>query len=255
MSYDRRERIRLLLEKQEIVTIKELEKEFPDVSSMTIRRDLESLESMGQAIRIRGGARAVRHFPGSAEAVYAMRAVENPEGKAKIARLAVEYIETGRSVYFDAGTTVMALAKITPDLNLSILTSAPNVALELVQRYNPTVNLIGGVLSRTNLALSGVQSFEMVKNFNIDIAFVVPSAFSIESGFSCGNQGECELKRAIIRKARRRILLIDSGKFDKNLPFTFAKLSEVDLVLTDREPDGKFLEEFEKRGVALRFPK
>ena len=116
-------------------------------------------------------------------------------------------------------------------------------------------NLIGGVLSRTNLALSGVQSFEMVKNFNIDIAFVVPSAFSIESGFSCGNQGECELKRAIIKKARRRILLIDSGKFDKNLPFTFAKLSEVDLVLTDREPDGKFLEEFEKRGVALRFPK
>lgn len=253
MSYDRRERIRLLLDKQEIVTIKELEKEFPDISSMTIRRDLESLESMGQAVRIRGGARSVRQFHGSREAVYSLRAVENPEGKAKIARLAVKYIETGRSVYFDAGTTIMALAKIVPDLNLSLLTSAPNVALELVQRYNPTVNLLGGVLSRANLAVSGVQSFETVKNFNIDTAFVVPSAFSIEGGFSCGNQGECELKRAIIRKARRKLILIDSSKFDKNLPFTFSKLSEVDLVITDKKPADNFLQEFEKKGVEVCF--
>lgn len=251
MSYDRRERIRQLLEKQGSVTIKELEQEFPNISSMTIRRDLEYLESVGEAIRIRGGARSIKHADGGHEAAYSLRAAENLEAKMRVAKIASRFIEPGRSCFLDSGSTIMALARILPDLNLSILTSAPNVAMEVVKRYNPTVNLIGGVLSRENLSVSGIQAAEFIRNFNIDVAFVVPSAFSIENGFSCGNYSECDLKRAILKKARRSILLIDHSKFDKNLPFTFARLPEVQVIVTDRRPPEPFLEAIEREKIAL----
>ncbi len=236
MSFNRREKILELLREQDTIMLKDLEKRFPDVSSMTLRRDLEFFEKIGEAIRIRGGARHIKSL-GVQEDLYALRAVKNPAAKERIARLAVEYVETGRSIFMDSGSTGMSFARALPDLNLSILTGAPNVAMEVSKRYKPSVTLIGGLINRNTLSASGTQSIQFIQNLNFDMAFLVASAFSPDTGFTCGNSDECELKRAIAAKARRTILLVDSSKFGKSMPHTFATLDDIDVLITETRPD------------------
>ena len=191
--------------------------------------------------------------PDNLEAVYSLREAENYEGKAKIAKLAISFIEPDRSVFLDSGTTVMSLARILPDLKLSILTSGPNLALEAVKRYNTNVNLVGGTVNRHNLSVSGMMSIEFIRNLNIDTAFMVASGFSLGSGFSCGNYSECELKSSIIHKAQKVIMLMDSSKFDKNLPFSFASLSDVNYFVTDKKPDDAVLAKAEECGAQVLY--
>ena len=242
MSFDRRDKILTLLRDKGVVKLKELEEMFPQVSSMTLRRDLEYFEKLGEAVRIRGGARYIKMLDAGQEDVYALRAVKNPEAKTKIGKLAAKYIETGRSIFLDSGTTGMMLARQIPDLDLSILTSAPNVALEVSKRYKPNVTLIGGLINRSTLSVSGPQSLEFIAHLNFDFAFMVASAFSQENGCTCGNYSECELKRNIIAKAKKTIMLVDASKFGKSMPFTFATLDQIDLLITDQRPSDEIME-------------
>lgn len=223
-----------ILDKGE-VHLKELEKLFPDVSSMTLRRDLNYLEEKGYILRIRGGAKSINRVPGAQEDVFSQRAMEFTEEKMKIASKALSFVERGRSIFIDSGTTTMCLAKIIPDDNYSILTSGPNIGLEILKNHKPSVSLIGGQLSRNNLSTSGMISLELIRKINIDIAFMATSGFSLESGFTIGDLNESNLKKAVIKKARKNILLMDVSKLDKNLPFTFAVLKDIDILITDRD--------------------
>lgn len=252
MSFDRREKIIEYLRKNNVVMLKELEAMFPNVSAMTLRRDLAFFENLGEAVRIRGGARYVKN-PTEQEDVYALRAIKNQEAKDKIAKIASRYIETGRSIYMDSGSTGMLLARCVPDLNLSILTSAPNVALEVSKRYKPTVTLIGGLINRTTLSVSGDQSLGFINSVNVDFAFMVASAFSLDNGFTCGNYSEGELKNNIIKKAKKIIVLIDSSKFGKSMPFTFADLENIDIIVTDCPPEDAVIQKCHQFGVSVVF--
>ena len=248
---ERREIIKKILRENGVVYLKELEALFPDLSSMTLRRDLESLEKDGYAIKIRGGARSSGIDFTSTEQIYSHRAKQNLDAKRKIAQKALSYIETGRSVFLDSGTTVMELAKILPDVNLSILTSGPNIAIEILKKYNPTVNLIGGIINRNNLSVSGAHALNFVKSVNIDVAFMAPVGGSAEDGFSCGNYTEYEVKRAVVKKANKVIVLMDSSKLSHSLPFTFASLKEIDILISDARFDSEFLKAAKNAGVEV----
>lgn len=252
MSFNRREKILELLREQDTIMLKDLEKQFPDVSSMTLRRDLEFFEKIGEAIRIRGGARHIKSL-GTQEDLYALRAVKNPAAKERIARIAAGYVETGRSIFMDSGSTGMSFARALPDLNLSILTGAPNVAMEVSKRYKPSVTLIGGLINRNTLSASGTQSLQFIQNLNFDIAFLVASAFSPDNGFTCGNSDECELKQAIAAKARRTIVMVDSSKFGKSMPYTFATLASIDVLITDVRPEDEILALAQTHGTTVVF--
>lgn len=241
MSIARREKVLTLLRENGTVMLKELEKLFPEVSSMTLRRDLEYFENLGEAVRIRGGARYIRTM-GEQEDVYALRAAKNQDAKNKIARLALKFIEPRRSVYIDAGSTGMFLARSLPDLNFSVVTSGINVAMEISKRYKPSVTMLGGLINRNNLAASGNQSGQIISQLNIDTALIVGSAFSLKNGFTVGNYEEGVLKKSIISKAEKVIMLIDSSKFGKTMPFTFAHMEDIDILITDKRPSEEVME-------------
>ena len=238
MHINRRDTINAYIQDKGEARLKELEEMFPEVSSMTLRRDLIYLENKGEILRIRGGARKMSNLSSSIEDVYSQRATVNMEAKIKIAKKAVNYIETGRSVFLDSGTTMMCLAKILPNEELSILTSGPNIGMEISKNSKPSITLIGGQLNRHNLCTSGIYALDFIKNINIDIAFIASSSFSMDGGFTCGNFNECELKKAVIKKARHKILLMDTSKLDKSLPYTFARLEDIDILICEKElPD------------------
>ncbi len=251
MPQDRKARLSQYIESKGEVTMAELETIFSDVSSMTIRRDLEFLEKKGEILRVRGGAVSVAHVSYRREAIYTQRESVNALGKQKIAKKALSYMQTERSIFFDSGTTVMALAQLLKDERYFILTNGLNTALELSKRDNITITTVGGIVDKETLSVSGTFSSEALASTNIDIAFIATSGYSIEDGFTNGYIEECKIKKAMIQKAKKVILLMDTTKIDKNMLFTFATTDDIDVLITDNPLPNHLVSEFKKHKVEL----
>ncbi|MBO4326151.1 MAG: DeoR/GlpR transcriptional regulator [Clostridia bacterium] len=244
MSDERRSEILSVIDNRGEVSLAELCGLFSGVSEMTVRRDLIQLEQDGHIIRTRGGAVSIRRLgdsrllPGQngEENEYMLRAATNRDAKDVIARKALGFVEKGRSIYFDAGSTVMALARIVPDETMTIITNGVNVAQELVSRHNVTVMMPGGTVNRNTLSVSGPISVNFVDNLNIELAFMSASGCSADAGFTVSNIYEAELKHTVIARARTRIMLLDSSKFNKSLLFTLAELGQINYLVCECEP-------------------
>jgi DeoR/GlpR family transcriptional regulator of sugar metabolism len=251
MNSERKEAIMEILRQKGEVKLKELEANFPNCSSMTLRRDLKYLEDNGFIKRTRGGAVAMSRLSIAAEDIYSERTLENVAQKYAIAKKAQQFIERGRSIYLDAGTTMMLFTREMKDEYLSIMTSGVNIAMELIKKQKPSVTLIGGQINRNTIAVSGVNSSTFIREVNIDIAFMASSGFSMENGFTSGTYTECEIKKEVINRARRIIMLMDSRKVDKIMPFTFATMEDIDVLISDGELDEDTTREAQRKDVTL----
>ena len=248
---ERISKIKKYIEENGKVTLSELEVMFPNISSMTLRRDLEKLEQLGDVVRTRGGAKSIIHLSRIKEELYSTRASESILEKNTIAKKALSLIQEGRSIFLDSGTTTMYLSQLITNQKLFISTSAPNIALECVKNPNASVYIIGGNLNRDNLSLSGVNALDFFKNINIDIAFMAASGFTGQNGFTCGNYNECEIKRHVVSKASKVVMLMDSSKIGKSMPFSFAKFSDIDVIISDEKASDEFLNEAKKYKVGV----
>ena len=251
MDRTRRDKVREILISKPFTALSELEAKFPEVSSMTLRRDIEYFEEKGDVIKVRGGARAMHFITLTLEDTYYKRSLEASADKERIAAAAIRFIETGRSIFFDSGTTVMQLVPRLPDEKLTISTSDPNIALALVKKEHAVVNVIGGSLNRSNLSLSGQMALHFVESTNIDVAFLSPSGFSLECGFTSGNYNESLLKKAIVEKAHLVVALMTGTKIHKAMPHTFATLQDVDIFITDTDPGEEIRKACAEAGVEL----
>lgn len=233
MSLARRNAIHQLFQSKPFITLHELEEMFPEVSSMTLRRDIEYFERQGEAIKVRGGARSMKFITTSMEDAFSLRLHSNSYAKEKIATEALRFIETGRSIFLDSGTTVLRLASVMPNSRLTVTTTGLNVAIELMKKDQPIVNIVGGMINRDNVTVSGNQAVQFIEGINIDVAFIVPSGVSADDGLTCGNYNDCELKKLVIEKARKVVVLMDASKTDKSLPYTFSNFSDIDCIISD----------------------
>ncbi len=251
VNISRRTVIKDLLHEKPFISLKELETMFPEVSSMTLRRDIEYFDKRGEAIKVRGGARSMKFITTSMEDSFHLRLGENMSAKEKIARCAIGLIETGRSLFLDSGTTVLKLASLLPDERHTIITTGPNIALELIKKKQPIVNLVGGMVNRENISISGNQALRFLDDINIDIAFIVPSGLSVKDGFTSGNYPECELKRMVVQKARKVVVLMDTSKLNRALPFTFSSLENVHTIIADKPLPQDIVVAAESAGIEI----
>ncbi len=233
MNNDRRRIIKDLLYSKPFVSLKELTDLFPDVSSMTIRRDIDYFEKQGEAIKVRGGARSMKFITTSMDEKFSSRMQKNKSAKEILARKAIDMLETGRSIFLDSGTTMMMMANLLPDERLTITTTGPNIAIELINKKQTIVNLVGGMLNRDNISVNGTQSLRFLNDINIDIAFIVPSGVSAKNGLTCGNYSDCELKKMVVEKAHRIVVLLDTAKLDKSMPYTFCDIKDVYAIIAN----------------------
>ena len=210
----RREQIKEFIKNRRIVSLKELAQQFSDVSVMTIHRDLDFLAKEGFILRIRGGAKYLE-VPDRDDVPE--QDISNKPQKDVVAQKAVKFVREGSSIFLDGGTTMLELAKIIPDMKI-----------------RPAVTLCGGVLNRKNRSVFGYSALEMLSKLNVDVAFISASGYSREGGFTCGYEEQAKLRRLLIEKARCVIILMDSSKVGKMLPYTFAKMEDVDYLVTDQ---------------------
>lgn len=258
MASERRTEILSVIDDIGEITLAELCSRFSGVSEMTIRRDLIQLEQSGRIIRTRGGAVSLRRLGDSytysgtgQENEYSLRAHRNQEAKSIIARKALRFVEKGRSIYFDAGSTIMALARLIPDETMTIITNGSNVAQELVSHHNVNVMMPGGTVNRNTLSVSGPTSVNFVNSLNIELAFMSASAFSLDTGFSVSNIYEADLKKAVISRAKKIIMLIDTSKFGKSLLFTLSDLADIDYLICEDTPDKEIVKAAKACGVTI----
>ena len=209
MKEERREAIKELLRAQGEVKLKDLEEQFQDCSSMTLRRDLKYLEDHGYVKRTRGGAVAMRQLSPAVEDLYSERVLENVTEKNQIARKAQQFVSKGRSIYIDSGSTMMLFTREMADEHLTVLTSGVNIAMELLKKQRPQITLIGGQVNRSTISVSGISAASLIREVNIDTAFIAASGYSQSNGFTSGSYTECEVKREVLRRARQRIVLMD----------------------------------------------
>ena len=240
--------MRAYIEQKNIATIKELQILFPGVSLMTIHRDLDALVEAGAVVKFRGGAKSVRH---SGDPEFNVRIGENNTGKLAIAQKAMELIQPHSSVFLDASTTNLMLARSLPDINVNIVTTGPSIALELCKLHNPVVTLCCGTINRKNLALSGQNTLEMLNNINIDLAFIGVSGCSVDAGFTCGTEGDMLVKRMVIRKARTSVVMCTREKLKCLMPYTFAKFADVDYLISDEPMPEVFRVAAKEAGLKL----
>ena len=231
---------RLLLLKEFIdkngkVTLKELENAFPNVSSMTLRRDLNRLEQENAALRVSGGAVSVNTVLRAKEADFSERISYNAHEKLEIAEKGVALVEPSSCIFIDGGSTTTYFARALPDDNFYIITNAIVIAETILRKERPTVALLGGDLRKNNFITTGHSCIDFISKINVQTAVMTATGFIKDSGaFTCGCQAEAEVKRAVMKRADRVIMLLDSSKVNKKTPYTFANLNDVNCMVVDK---------------------
>jgi len=244
----RQEQMNAFIQEREVVTMKELQHRFAQVSLMTIHRDLDALAAAGLVTKIRGGARSVRHH---GDLTFAVRSGENQTGKAQMAKKAAELVGGQASIFLDSGTSCLALARILPPTPTMAITTGPNIALALASTQGPAVTMCPGALNKENLTVSGHSTLQFLETINIDFAFLGVSGYGREAGFTCGKESEMMVKRQVIKRARQTAVFCDGAKFHRLMPFTFAMLEDIDYVITDQPPNAAFCEMAQGAGVTI----
>ena len=146
---------------------------------------------------------------------------------------------------------MMLFTREMEDEYLSIMTSGVNIAMELIKKQKPSVTLIGGQVNRSTISVSGINSCNFIREVNIDIAFMAASGFSVENGFTSGTYTECEIKKEVVNRARKTIILMDSKKVDKIMPFTFAYMEDINVLVSDDSLEGEIVREAKRRDVQI----
>ena len=234
------EEIALLIEKNGKMSLDELAKQFPDVSDMTLRRDLLELEKENKVIRIRGGAMSVLEVQKRSGEAYAQKSTINTDAKKVIAKKAVSLIDEGVSMFLDGGTTALQLAKEMPDRPCHIFTNGIVVAEELAHKKQPEVVLVGGSLIKVFLG-----------NTNFELAIISASAFSFDQGFSCVSQVESDLLKFILARAKMVYMMLDTSKIGKIMPYTFATPENIDVLITDDNFPEDVKAAFEEKNIVV----
>jgi DeoR family fructose operon transcriptional repressor len=242
-ALERHDSITELLRTEGRVVVAELADRF-DVTTETIRRDLDSLEEAGLLQRVHGGAVSSGHTS-VAELSLDERQQQQTPGKSAIARAAARLVPPTfvGSIALDAGTTTQAVAAelaswapATPGNVLTVITNAVPIASLLQHSPHIDLRLLGGRVRGLTSAAVGTATVEQIASLRPDIAFLGTNGISAGFGLSTPDELEGAVKTAYIRAARRVVAVADATKHGEEALMRFARLDELDTVITDTAP-------------------
>ncbi|GAA1737791.1 DeoR/GlpR family DNA-binding transcription regulator [Microbacterium paludicola] len=207
------------------------------VSEMTIRRDIEALQTQGIVRRVSGGAIALS---GTAfEPSYGLRAGRAADSKEHIAEEVAALLRPGETVLFDSGSTVLAIARAVRGrgLRLTVLTPSIGVAQELADEPDTQVLLIGGLVRPGELSLIGPDAEQMIGRYNCDTYIAGVAGVDAERGLTEYHPQEASVKQAAVRASTRVIVGVEAAKLGRVHLVTVAPLTVVSTLVTDASSD------------------
>lgn len=220
------------------------------VSSETVRRDLSALEGLGVLRRTHGGAVPVERL--RLEPELAERRVAMSEEKARIARAALRFVPSRGAIFLDAGTTTGALAEALPaNGELTVVTNCLPTASALASRQTVNVVIAGGRVRARTLSAVDDMAARFLEGFVPDVAFVAANGVTVGQGLTTPDAAEAAAKRAMVRNARKVVLLVDRTKFGQEHFVRFAEVGEMDVIVTDLGFEEEAARAFEEAGVEV----
>lgn len=235
LAEERLSRIKERLDERGSVTVAEL-MEYLSASESTIRRDLNTLDAMGEIIKVHGGAMSNNTSFKLRDDEVNERRVINMEQKRLIAGYAASLVGRDDFVYIDAGTTTEYLPEYLTEKNAVYVTNAVTHAQRLASR-GFEVYLIGGRLKPSTEAVVGADATEALSRYNFTIGFWGTNGIHKRSGFTTPDREEADVKQISIRNCKKPYILADSTKFGAISPVRFADFDDVS-VITEAVPTG-----------------
>lgn len=229
MKKERHAQIIELLENKMVCTSKELALEL-DCSEMTIRRDLNELESMRLICRKHGCAFLVKDAKPN---YFHEQMDEHQYEKEAIAKAAVQFLRPYSVICIDSGTTAHMISRFLPkDMPLSVITPNLMTAIELANNEYVQTYLTGGMLYHRTRSIM-IESRETLAQHPADIAFISCRAFRIPGGAFEHTYPLVETKKALVSMARKTVLLIDHTKCEHTSLCNSIPLNQIDTIVTD----------------------
>lgn len=245
---ERQEKIVEIVNEKGSVRVSELSQIF-GVTEETIRRDLEKLESDGRLRRSHGGA--VSFKVNQTETPYFEREVTNVVEKKEVAREALNYIEPHDRIILDASSTAWYMAKILPDVQLTVLTNSMKVAMELANKEKISVICSGGNLSSSSLSFVGHLAERSLELYHVNKAFISCKGLHPEWGISESNEMQALVKRKMIDISDKVYLLADFSKFGVKAFSSVSDFDLVDMIITDSKTDKQQIQQFKDFSVKV----
>lgn len=249
LAIERRNAILAKLSLEGKVIVSELSLEF-DVTEETIRRDLEKLDKEGLAQKTYGGA--VLNHGLNTDLPYNVRKRSNVEQKEIIAEKISQMIHDGDYIMLDSSSTAIYITKYIKNLkNITLITNSVETLIELADKENWNVLSTGGTLKKGSLSLVGTTAERMIRSFHVDLAVCSSKGLDLGMGITDSNEKDSEIKRAIFSSATRKILAVDSSKFDKISFVRVGDITDVDTIVTDTAPSERWIDYLKDKNVEL----
>jgi DeoR/GlpR family transcriptional regulator of sugar metabolism len=205
-------------------------------------------------MRLHGGAQMAgeRHRQ---EYTFSKRQKIQALQKQQIGELAAGLVKPFDTILLDASTTAVSVVralKCTPTLqDVTILTTGIWTALEVLGCPGVNVVLTGGQVRSTTGSITGSITQQVLRQFNIQKAFLGAWGLTLEEGLTDTPLMEVELKRAIIERAQEVIAIIDSTKFGRTALASFAAIDQIQRVITDQNIPPEMLAALDERGIEV----
>jgi DeoR family fructose operon transcriptional repressor len=219
------------------VTVTELT-EHIGASESTIRRDLNSLDSMGRLNKVHGGATALQHEFITEEVSVNENNQLNVEEKKAIGRYAANIIQDDDFVYIDAGSSTGWLIEYLEPTKATFVTNGIGHVKRLMSK-NLRAYLIGGLAKPVTDAVVGADAVNNMKKYNFTKCFLGTNGIHTDYGFTTIDVEEALVKMEAVNRSYSSIVLADHTKFDKVTAVTFAGLKKSSII-TDRLTNSKY---------------
>jgi DeoR/GlpR family transcriptional regulator of sugar metabolism len=230
-------------------SVAELSHQF-GVSEVTIRADLQSLSERNRVVRTHGGAIAALRGP--YELSLATRRQQQVAEKSRIGAAAAAMVADGAAVFLDSSSTALAIAQNLKNCrDLTVITNGLTIAQELIDAPGVMVVLIGGTLRRETASLVGGEGLDRLRRFNIQKGFFGAHGISVTEGLTDVSLAEAEVKHPVIAMCRQVIAVLDATKWGRVGLASFAKLQQVQKVITDSHAPIELVAPVQEAGVEV----
>lgn len=209
-----------------------------DVTPQTIRRDLNELSEHGLLSRFHGGAGQVK----SAEnPPYKDRLQTGVEAKRKIAAATAALIPNGASIFLSTGTTIETIAEaLLGHDNLHVFTNNLHVARILTQNESFQIIVSCGQVRHSDGGIVGSSSDDFISEFRMDVGIVGISGVDEDGSLLEYDPQEVKTAKTILRNSQKVIMVADHHKFGRRAMNRVGHIRELDVIITDNDPDTHF---------------
>lgn len=250
LTQERLDAIRYQLSRNGKVISSDLAVEF-GTSEDTIRRDLRDLARSGFCRRVYGGALIEAPNP----VPISIRLQASPAAKQSLAIAAAALVRPGQTLFIDAGSTNTAIATaLSRQMDVTILTNAPAVAVALSDHVRARVVLLGGVLDQNIGAALGGTTLQAIRQINADLFFLGSCGVDATHGVSAFDPAEAEVKRAMVDQSSQVIIAATLEKLGTAAPFKVAEATTISHLVLPNEADPLLIARFRENGINVHFP-